>query len=116
MLYFPLAMENDKVDEQNLKGGHAPAVKIGGVRMVSKPSPLKEDKPTPTKATEEDLEEFGEDEKPSKAPSALVSGAVIDDADAFPKEAVKAFHEKPAPKHENRAVAAKPHIIQQPRK
>lgn len=107
-------MENDKVEEQSLKGGHAPAQKVGGVRMVQKSSPQKEE--SPPKPTEEDLEEFGEDEKPSKALSELVSGAMTAEADAFPKEAVKSFHEKPAPKHENRGAAAKPHIIQQPRK
>lgn len=107
-------MENDQVEEQNLKGGHAPAQKVGGVRMVQKTSP---EKPAaPAKPSEEDLEEFGEDEKATKAPSELVSGAITAEADAFPKEAVKSFHEKPAPKHENRGPAAKPHIIQQPRK
>jgi len=107
-------MEDDKAEEQNLKGGHAPAQKVGGVRVVQKTSP---EKPAaPAKPTEEDLEEFGEDEKLSKSPSELVSGAMTAEADAFPKEAVKSYHEKPAPKHENRGVAAKPHVIQQPRK
>lgn len=34
----------------------------------------------------------------------------------FPPEAVKAFHEKPAPIHDFRPTHAKQHMIQQPRK
>merc|ERR1712029_466798 len=43
----------------------------------------------------------------------VVSGATTGEEEAFPKEAVKAFHEKPMPTHEKTAVN-KPRIIQQP--
>ena len=45
----------------------------------------------------------------------VVSGAATGEEEAFPKEAVKAFHEKPMPTHEKTNLN-KPKIIQQPRK
>lgn len=68
--------------------------------------------------TAEEKEEFGEDkpEKKSAASSAVVSGAKATEDAAFPKEAVKAFHDKPAPTHDKAAHASKPKIIHQPKK
>ena len=58
-------MENETAE---LKGGHAPAVKVGGVRIVQhKP---KEEKEVAGKPSEEEKEEFGED-APVKAPSVI---------------------------------------------
>lgn len=45
----------------------------------------------------------------------IVSGAKASEETAFPTEAVKAFHEKPAPTHD-KGASQKPKIIQQPRK
>jgi len=103
-----------EVENQELKGGHAPAVKVGGVRVVQH-KPAKPDKTPTAKPTEEEIAEFGEDGKEKKDGEVIVSGAVTDVAQAFPKEAVKAFHEKPVPTHQM-ATSPKPKIIQQPKK
>merc|ERR1711890_66467 len=107
------SMENTE-DTLNLKGGHAPAVKVGGVRMVHKDRPHPKEDP-PAKPSEEEGEEFGEDEKPRKTTAAVVSGANTEEAAAFPKEAVKAYHEKPVPKHDKDTGPARPTYIHQPR-
>jgi len=108
-------------DKEEMKGGHAPAQKVGGMRVVSHrrdsekatDSPSKDDK----KPSSEEKEEFGVD-KPVKAPSSVVvSGAKASEDTAFPKEAVKAYHEKPVPTHDKSATAhQKPKVIQQPSK
>jgi hypothetical protein len=52
---------------QDFMGGHAPAVKVGGMRMVKQKTPQKVEKTPPPKPTEEEVEEFGEDKKEKKA-------------------------------------------------
>jgi hypothetical protein len=52
---------------QDFMGGHTPAVKVGGLRMVKHKTPQKEEKTPPPKPTEEEVEEFGEDKKEKKA-------------------------------------------------
>jgi len=112
----------DAVEKEEMKGGHPPAQKVGGVRVVShrRDSEKATDSPTAKddkKQTSEDKEEFGVD-KPVKAPSSVVvSGAKASEDTAFPKEAVKAYHEKPVPTHDKAATAhQKPKVIQQPSK
>merc|ERR1711953_1049065 len=99
-----------------MKGGHAPALKVGGVCQVNKAGRRSESDKTekPAKATAEDIEEFGEDKK-EKQSTAIISGAKTGESEAFPKAAVQAFHEKPMPTHEKN-LSQKPNIIQQPRK
>jgi len=125
----------------DLKGGHAPAQKVGGMRVVTKPRVSESEKPVekPKEEGEEILpvennwekgvrkefkpfsseiiasqESVEEVEKEDKK-KVVVSGAATGEEDAFPKEAVKSFHEKPQPTHEKTALN-KPRIIQQPRK
>jgi len=62
-------------------------------------------------ASQESVEEAEKEEKKK----VVVSGAATGEEDAFPKEAVKSFHEKPQPTLEKTAMN-KPRIIQQPRK
>jgi len=102
----------------DLKGGHAPAQKVGGVRIVSRGTPTKSESDKndkPAKPSEEDVEEFGEDEEIKRNTKAIVSGAKTGEGDAFPKAAVQSYHEKPHPTHEKNPIQ-KPTIIQQPRK
>lgn len=103
---------SDAAETQDLKGGHAPAQKVGGMRVVTKPRDEKA--ASPAKPTEEEVEEFGEDRK-EKQGDVIVSGAKNVDSEAFPKEAVKAFHEKPMPTHQQGA-SNKPKVIKQPSK
>lgn len=104
-----------------LKGGHEPAKIVGGRRIVTRERHSESEDKAPPKKTaeqsEEDKEEFGED-KPIKAASAVViSGAKSSEEAAFPKEAVKAYHDKPMPTHDKASSAhSKPKIIQQPKK
>jgi len=116
--------DSASAEKDEMKGGHPPAQKVGGMRVVSHrrdsekasgdaAAKSKEDKePSP-----EDKEEFGVD-KPTKAPSSVVvSGAKASDETAYPKEAVKAYHEKPVPTHDKAATShQKPKVIQQPSK
>ena len=47
----------------------------------------------------------------------MISGAKATEDSAFPKEAVKAYHEKPVPTHDKNMTAhQKPKVIQQPSK
>jgi len=100
--------------EIDLKGGHAPATKVGGVRQVVKPRKSESDK-VPVKPSAEDIEEFGEDKKEKQSETTIVSGAKTGESEAFPKAAVQSYHEKPQPTHE-KSPNMKPNIIQQPRK
>ena len=102
----------------DLKGGHAPAQKVGGVRMVSRGTPIKSESDKndkPAKPSDEDVEEFAEDEEVKRNTKVIVSWAKTREVDAFPKAAVQSYHEKPHPTHEKNPVQ-KPTIIQQPRK
>merc|ERR1719186_674794 len=59
----------------DLKGGHAPAQKVGGVRMVSRGTPTKSESDKtdkPAKPTDEEVEEFGEDKEDKKNIRAIV--------------------------------------------
>jgi len=114
-------MENEN-EEQTLKGGHAPAQKVGGMRIVSKSTPPpKEDTPPPKATEEKAAEEAGDGEE--KSVKAQSSGAVAEapthaELEAnFPKAAVKAYHEKPHPKHDKAVAPKRPEMhIQQPKK
>ncbi len=102
-------------ESPELKAGHAPATKVGGMRVVQHKTP-KEDKEAAAekKMTPEEVAEFGED-KPEKKSQVVVSGAKASEEAAFPTEAVKVMHEKPMPTHD-KGASHKPKIIHQPKK
>merc|ERR1712059_56939 len=99
----------------DLKGGHAPAQKVGGMRVVTKPRMSESDKPVEKTKSEEGEEDQPEEVEKEDKKRVVISGATTGEEEAFPKEAVKAFHEKPQPTLEKGAIY-KPKIIQQPRK
>ena len=105
-------------ESPELKAGHAPATKVGGMRVVQhKTTKDEKDEKTEKKMTPEEVEEFGEDKpvKKSSASSVLVSGAKASEEEAYPKEAVKVMHDKPLPTHD-KGASHKPKIIHQPKK
>ncbi|EZA61046.1 hypothetical protein DMN91_005403 [Ooceraea biroi] len=94
-----------------LKAGHPPAVKAGGMRITQHKTPKDERETKPSKDVEES--------KPSSSPpkTIMISGAPAKGNADFPPEAVQHFHEKPTPTHDARpAHCSRPIIIQQPRK
>ncbi|XP_047119577.1 death-associated protein 1 [Schistocerca piceifrons] len=106
-------------EESELKAGHPPAVKAGGMRITQHKSPKEEKE---TKSTKD--KDFSESEgnsalKVSTSPpkSLTISGAPVRGHADFPTEAVQSFHEKPVPTHDPRHTPSnKPNIIHQPRK
>eukprot|EP00093_Oithona_nana_P000529 00529.XXX_861_1243_1 [CDS] Oithona nana genome sequencing. len=102
-------------ENSELKAGHAPAQKVGGMRIVQHKHKEEKHEGSPPKMSDEDKEEFGEDRPVKSTASMVVSGAKTSEDSAFPPDAVKAFHEKPMPTHD-KGASQKPKVIQQPRK
>ncbi|XP_041374893.1 death-associated protein 1-like [Gigantopelta aegis] len=110
-------------EDTELKGGHAPAVKVAGMRVATKtahPNAVAGEKPAEVMNPEEDGEvELGE--SPPKTDkhhqSLLISGVVTKGDKDFPPAAVKSYHEKPVPAHDKRTPAPQLNMhINQPRK
>ncbi|XP_054166714.1 death-associated protein 1-like [Oppia nitens] len=107
----------------DLKGGHPPAVKAGGMRITQHKTQHNEKPPTAEAKKETDIADDNEDEllpevdlQPKPSPL-VISGAVARGDGDFPTASVKAFHEKtPQPTNDFRATNSKPNIIHQPRK
>jgi len=99
--------------EVEMKGGHPPAVKAGGMRVArTRQSSTGESKDKP-EMTKEEIEEYGSS-PPKNDKQVLVSGVVTKEEKAFPPEAVKHYHEKVVPAKEMRPIQQK-HNINQPK-
>jgi len=103
-------MSSTAAEDPELKGGHPPAVKAGGMRVARPRQPSTGDK---NEMTKEEQEEYGTS-PPKVDKQVIVSGAVIKEDKAFPPEAVKHYHEQPLPSKEYRPVQQK-HNINQPK-
>ncbi|KAK2178959.1 hypothetical protein NP493_521g00000 [Ridgeia piscesae] len=105
-------------EKADLKAGHPPAVKAGGMRVATRPrhSSTGDKKEVPPQ-TQEEEEEFPEASGPPKAErhnqQMLVSGAVTKGDRDFTEAAVRQIHEKPNVAKEKRPMNTS-HRIQQP--
>jgi len=103
-------------DDSEIKGGHLPAVKAGGMRITQHKPPQEKSEPPKEKPEQEDEEEEEILEPSPPKPQIMISGVLArGDAD-FPTQAVQATHTKPQPSHEYRAGNQRPNVIHQPRK
>lgn len=103
-------------DAPELKAGHPPAVKVGGMRITQRTHS------TSSTHSDKGAEENEDGSVPSAcsfAPKTVVNkatGGVPDTVVPSVPESVKQFHEKPQPTHDNRSHSGKPNVIQQPKK
>jgi len=86
------------MSDDALKAGHAPAVKVGGMRVVQNRKKSESDK-TEAGAASEEITEISSS-PPKTQQQQVVSGAVVKGDKDFTSAAVKSFHEKPAPTHD----------------
>ncbi|EEB14188.1 predicted protein [Pediculus humanus corporis] len=102
-------------DDNELKGGHPPALKVGGMRIPHHRSGHSE-----SDKKEMDMSEGNAALKvstsPPKSVATNISGAIARGNADFPTKAVQSFHEKPMPTHDAKSAPQKPNVIQQPRK
>uniref|UniRef100_A0A1B6MH05 Death-associated protein 1 n=1 Tax=Graphocephala atropunctata TaxID=36148 RepID=A0A1B6MH05_9HEMI len=100
-------------EEKELKAGHPPAVKAGGMRITQRHTGPKE----PCNVVPDDENNAALKVSTSPPKAVTISGAPVRGHADFPVEAVQSFHEKPQPTHDSRpGHSSKPQNIHQPRK
>ncbi|XP_044159975.1 death-associated protein-like 1 isoform X2 [Bufo gargarizans] len=109
-------MKEGAVHVCELKAGHPPAVKAGGMRVSKKQG--NEENVTPEKTAKK-----SSSEKPSSAVNLtkmqamnFLAGALEKLSHEFPAEAAQLAHQKPRPTVEKVILNKRLHIIQQPRR
>jgi hypothetical protein len=129
------ASSGDPSGWSELKAGHAPAIKVGGMRVgASRPRQISQgddkDKNVSNEETTEDNVTAGKQENAddrggsgavsNRVAGQMVSGTFVPVQKAFPTEAVKHTHDKPGtyPKHDshNHTKHDDQRFINQPRK
>jgi len=93
--------DNNEQVAPELKAGHPPAMKVGGMR-VPLPKHVHEEKPepAPAKEGEEDVAaETAVKEKQGGNKTVVISGAHVKEKDIYSPESARAIHEKPQPTH-----------------
>jgi hypothetical protein len=106
-------------NDQELKAGHPPAVKAGGMRIKQSKHTQHAEAPAPM--TAEEKEEYPEEKVETEA--VVVAGYHTKGHKDFTEDAVRVAHTKPEPQHDKRPISkgANQHRqigmhIQQPRK
>ncbi|KAJ8010838.1 hypothetical protein DPEC_G00079280 [Dallia pectoralis] len=87
-------MSSPPKEKIETKGGHLPAVKAGGMRIVQKHQGAPPPEPPPN--MDDDDEEFVEEPSPPKPP-VIVSGVVTKGDKDFTPAAAQVAHQKPQP-------------------
>lgn len=101
--------------ELELKAGHPPAVKAGGMRIArTHKNSGSEKSPEMTAEENEEFAEEGQTKGEKHAQSVTVSGATTKEDQAFTPDAVRQYHDKPLPSKE-KSHKPQVHNIQQPR-
>ena len=101
-------------EETELKAGHPPAVKAGGMRIARTHRNSASEKTEPQVAENKEEEEEFEQPKKQEKSNIVIAGVQTKGDKDFTPEAVRQFHDKPLPSKE------KPHMkvqqnINQPR-
>jgi len=108
-------MSSPPKEKLETKGGHLPAVKAGGMRIVQKhqPTPPPEE---PKKENPEEEDDYQDSGLPEKEPSLVVSGAVTKGDKDFTPAAAQVAHQKPQPSISKLPPSQNFTQIHQPRK
>jgi len=110
-------------DAKTLLAGHAPATMVGGKRVgqarkISEKSEPNNSKDASKDSKDSSLEKSELEENneiaTSQTANSLVSGAPVRLEEAYPTEAVKHYHEKIIPSHENKMPTRSMRQINQP--
>ncbi|XP_077480701.1 death-associated protein 1 homolog [Stigmatopora argus] len=88
-------MSSPPKEKIETKGGHLPAVKAGGMRIVQKHLPPANPEPPPKTDDDDDEEEYVSS-SPPKAP-VIVSGVITKGDKDFTPAAAQVAHQKPQP-------------------
>lgn len=89
-------------EEPELKGGHPPAVKAGGMRVARTHHSSTGESAAAAKVDPEEQQEYADPATKDDKVNINVSGALGKGDSDFPPEAVKLYHDKPVPTNVNR--------------
>jgi hypothetical protein len=104
-------------EKQELKAGHPPAVKAGGMRVVTKHKHKDQDPDAYDNKYRDSVNPIGGPNKIDiKQDVSLSGGVVANDTAQHQTAAVRLYHDKPQPTHEKTHAPPKQMNITQPRR
>ncbi|VDN18144.1 unnamed protein product [Gongylonema pulchrum] len=108
-------MSSGEEQNEQIKGGHAPAEKIaGGVRIARKARVTSESEKNQEKAVQETQDNAAADDAAVVESRNILAhtGLAAQTNKDYPKEAVRAYHEKPIPQHQKPTHKPTPIVFQ----